>query len=70
MSVDKAAPLAYQKSMGEHEKDKRETISTRVLPGTKEKLEKMAKRYRVSFAEVMRWILEDAAYGKYKPSHL
>lgn len=47
-----------------------EGISTRVLPDTKKKLEKMAERYRVSFAEMLRWILEDAANGKYKPSHL
>jgi len=45
-------------------------IFTRTTEETAGKLEGLAKRYRVSVADLLRWMVDDAVNGQWEPSHL
>lgn len=45
-------------------------VFTRVPPEQHLRLEELARKNRVTVADYLRWLVDDAVSGKYKPSHL
>lgn len=60
--------------MGAHKKDLAERastpLSTRTTTVTAERFKALADDYKVSTADLLRWLIQDAVDGKYQPSHL
>ncbi len=45
-------------------------VFTRTTEETAIKLEALARRYRITPAELLRWMCEDAVSGAWRPAHL
>jgi hypothetical protein len=62
--------MAKNKTKEHSRADFPRAMFTRTSDDTADKIETLAKQHRVTVAGYLRWLLDDAAAGKYRPSHL